>query len=560
MTASKFNRLSTRLTITALFLVLSASAFGYGFFDYFDGSIIRTEHWSSTSNISWKLNDQTPQFQSASAASFTAWENVSYTNVTFQYDGLTPIVFDADDGTNLVSFAAPYLFFRQGVLGFTVNYITNSTGVIDGSDIIMSDKAKWSTDGTPKRQEYELGAVLTHEIGHHQGLAHSVVAVATMYPFISKSDASPATLEHDDLISHALQYNNGSFPGSDYSTISGNVTRGGTGANVAGACIHSFPPSAEFYADNITNTFTYSPGTYTLYVPSNTSYLLRVDPLDGSPSAFSPNRINSVLIAIAETDFPAEWWNSGDNNCEDNTLATSVAIGAGVDLVGFDFVTNENCGGGEQDILHVASISVTKLAGKGNRFRGVATVTIENQSGAGVSGATVTGDFELDDSPKDTKSGTTDANGEVTIKAKWVKNGSGDWCFEVTNVSLSGAVYNATGNAVTKVCESGVVFATEGNTQDTPLEILPSKFVLGQNHPNPFNPSTNISFTLPEASYITLKVYNIRGQRISTIAEGEFTSGQHTLTWDGMGYSSGVYFYRLLTEKFVQTNKMLLLK
>ena len=560
MFTRKLNRRLTGLTITALFLVLSASAFGYGFFDYFDGSVIRTEHWSNTSNISWKLNDQDPQFQPACAASFAAWENVSYTNVTFQYDGLTSIVFDADDGTNLVSFAAPYINFRQGVLGFTVNYITNSTGVIDGSDIIMSNTAKWSTDGTPKKQEYELGAVLTHEIGHHQGLAHSVVASATMYPFVSKQDVGPATLEHDDFISHALQYNNGSFPGSDYSTFSGNVTRGGTGANVAGACIHSFPPSAEFYADNITNTFTYSPGTYTLYVPSNDSYLLRLDPLDGSPSAFSANRINLVLIAIAETDFPAEWWNSSDNNCEDNTLATSVAIGAGANLTGFDFVTNENCGGGGQDTLHVASISVTEQSGRGNRFRGVATVTIENQSGAGVSGVTVTGDFELDGSPKDTKSGTTDANGEVTINAKWVKNGSGDWCFEVTNVSLSGAVYNASGNAVTKVCESGVVFASEEDAEENSLEILPSQFVLGQNHPNPFNPSTNISFTLPEAMFISLEVYNILGRRISTIAEGQFSSGEHTITWDGNGYSSGIYFYRLITEEFVQSKKMLLLK
>ena len=565
MLSKKIRKIAASMALFGFLLVASGNVLGYGFFDYFDGSVIRTEHWANTTNITWSLNDQTPEFQSPSAASFAAWENVSYTDVTFQYAGLTPIVFDAQDGTNLLSYAAPYINFRQGVLGFTVNYITNSTGVINESDIIMSDAARWSTDGTPKNQEYELGAVLTHEIGHHQGLAHSVVASATMYPFISKGDAGPATLEDDDLISHALQYNNGTFPGSAYSTFSGSVTRGGSGNTVSGACVHSFPTTAEFYADNITNTFSDQSGDYTLYVPSSSTYLVRLDPLDGDPAAFDPGRINLVLIATAETNFPAEWWDSGENNCEDATAATSLTIGAGASVTGINFVTNENCSGGTTDTMHVASIAMSEQAGNGNRFRGVATVTIVNQTGGAVSGASVTGTFELDGVTQDTKNGTTDGSGQTTISAKWIKNGTGDWCFEVTNVTLAGAVYDASANAVTKQCESGFVFASDPEGGQTRLSSIPTSARLEQNYPNPFNPSTEISYSLREAATVSLEVFNVLGRRVTAIEEGTREAGIHRVTWNGtngqgQAVSSGIYFYRLTVGEDILTRKMILLK
>jgi hypothetical protein len=89
---------------------------------------------------------------------------------------------------------------------------------------------------------------------------------------------------------------------------------------------------------------------------------------------------------------------------------------------------------------------------------------------------------------------------------------------------------------------------------------LPTKFSLSQNYPNPFNPTTQISFALPAASEITLTVYNIRGQRVSTLAHGWFEAGDHIVSWDGANYASGLYFYRLESGKFVQTRKMILLK
>ena len=90
--------------------------------------------------------------------------------------------------------------------------------------------------------------------------------------------------------------------------------------------------------------------------------------------------------------------------------------------------------------------------------------------------------------------------------------------------------------------------------------VIPEVFSLFQNYPNPFNPSTEISFGLPEDSYVTLKVFNALGQRVVTLVDGKREAGSYRVTWDGSGLPSGIYFYRLETEGFVKTRKMLLMK
>ena len=89
---------------------------------------------------------------------------------------------------------------------------------------------------------------------------------------------------------------------------------------------------------------------------------------------------------------------------------------------------------------------------------------------------------------------------------------------------------------------------------------LPQVFTLFQNHPNPFNPRTEISFHLPESSYITLTVFNALGQNVFTLIDGRKEAGSYQVTWDATGFPSGVYFYRLAAEGFVETRKMLLMR
>ena len=87
-----------------------------------------------------------------------------------------------------------------------------------------------------------------------------------------------------------------------------------------------------------------------------------------------------------------------------------------------------------------------------------------------------------------------------------------------------------------------------------------SEYALTQNYPNPFNPSTQIKFALKESGYVTLKVYDALGKEVATLIKGDYASGSYNVSFDASGLASGIYFYRLETGSFVQTNKMMLLK
>jgi len=90
--------------------------------------------------------------------------------------------------------------------------------------------------------------------------------------------------------------------------------------------------------------------------------------------------------------------------------------------------------------------------------------------------------------------------------------------------------------------------------------IVPEQFALSQNYPNPFNPATTIEYQLPVDTKITLKVYNILGQEIATLANDQQKAGYYKLQWDAGRYASGMYIYRLYSKDFVQTKKMVLIK
>jgi hypothetical protein len=85
-------------------------------------------------------------------------------------------------------------------------------------------------------------------------------------------------------------------------------------------------------------------------------------------------------------------------------------------------------------------------------------------------------------------------------------------------------------------------------------------YALQQNYPNPSNPSTTINFTLPEKSFVTLKVYDSLGREVSNLVSGEMLPGTYSRNWNADKFSSGVYFYRLQAGKYVETKKLVLLK
>ncbi|HEY3249759.1 MAG TPA: T9SS type A sorting domain-containing protein [Ignavibacteria bacterium] len=109
-----------------------------------------------------------------------------------------------------------------------------------------------------------------------------------------------------------------------------------------------------------------------------------------------------------------------------------------------------------------------------------------------------------------------------------------------------------------------VVFDGAQNIQseaDDPKGLIdvPVVFSLFQNIPNPFNPATNIAFSLPKETSFSFKVFNIIGQEVYSINESK-PAGNYNIVFDGSNLSSGIYFYSLQTKDYSKTRKMILLK
>lgn len=119
------------------------------------------------------------------------------------------------------------------------------------------------------------------------------------------------------------------------------------------------------------------------------------------------------------------------------------------------------------------------------------------------------------------------------------RNGSSD--IYIQNVSINGALGSP-------------------NSIEQTSNIIPEKFSLSQNYPNPFNPSTTIKFSIPENSFVSLKIYDINGKEISELVNKNLSQGEYEANFDASRLSSGVYFYTLRTGKFTETKVMSLIK
>lgn len=91
-------------------------------------------------------------------------------------------------------------------------------------------------------------------------------------------------------------------------------------------------------------------------------------------------------------------------------------------------------------------------------------------------------------------------------------------------------------------------------------EMTVNEYKLSQNYPNPFNPSTQINYTLMSPGHVTLKIFDVLGRTVSVLVNQDQNAGNYTVQFDARNFSSGIYFYRLESGSFVQTNKMMLLK
>ncbi|MBT4484406.1 MAG: T9SS type A sorting domain-containing protein [Candidatus Latescibacteria bacterium] len=85
-------------------------------------------------------------------------------------------------------------------------------------------------------------------------------------------------------------------------------------------------------------------------------------------------------------------------------------------------------------------------------------------------------------------------------------------------------------------------------------------FSVSQNVPNPFNPTSTISFTIPEAGHTVVEIYNLAGQKVAALVDGRLDAGSHTVTWDAAGFPSGIYFYNVKSGINTKSMKMLLMR
>ena len=125
---------------------------------------------------------------------------------------------------------------------------------------------------------------------------------------------------------------------------------------------------------------------------------------------------------------------------------------------------------------------------------------------------------------------------------------------------VAGGYYNSLLNATEIFTDS---FATVGIKNISSQ--IPDKFILYQNYPNPFNPSTKIKFDIPavgqrHAFDVRLKIYDIIGREITTLANETLQPGTYEVTFDGSNLPSGIYFYSITAGSFFETKKLILLK
>ncbi|MFA5668247.1 MAG: lamin tail domain-containing protein [Balneolaceae bacterium] len=147
-----------------------------------------------------------------------------------------------------------------------------------------------------------------------------------------------------------------------------------------------------------------------------------------------------------------------------------------------------------------------------------------------------------------------------TNEAPWPTAAAGNGpTLELTDPSSDNSLaenwFAATETGGTPGRENGVLYTS---TEDD--SSVPSKFELSQNYPNPFNPTTNISFNIQKAGNVELSVYNMLGQKISTLINAPLSAGIHSVTFDAQNLSSGVYLYRIVAGNHTKTMRMVLLK
>ena len=302
-------------------------------------------------------------------AAFDAWESLPTSTVDFTYEGETPArevgiggPFSPNvDGRFVVTFTDPNVYFPPGVAATAFVFSFAAPVVIDAShrdldgdgvpdlpagtypagtifdaDIAFNSGEDWSISGAAGT--LDVRAVALHEIGHTLGLSHTSVRDAVMFPFLNDDVADARTLDPDDVAYGSAFYPQQPAYNAAFGSISGSLTSGFTGFPVLGG--HVFAVSASS-GEVVAGAFTQESGTFTIRGLPPGTYHVGVEALDGEPPGLDPFRINQIVAAAVETNFPDEYYDSHEGSVEiDGDLRSPVAVTAGATTAGIHFVTN----------------------------------------------------------------------------------------------------------------------------------------------------------------------------------------------------------------------------
>jgi photosystem II stability/assembly factor-like uncharacterized protein len=144
------------------------------------------------------------------------------------------------------------------------------------------------------------------------------------------------------------------------------------------------------------------------------------------------------------------------------------------------------------------------------------------------------------------------------------RDGGVNWITQVEGLSAPLTALHVKGDNIWAVGENGLVLksdiASEIWIDEKYNKNYPTYYSLNQNYPNPFNPETTIHYQLPASGDVQLGIYNVLGQKVSTLVSERQRAGSYEVTWDASGFTSGVYYYRIEVDEFQDVKKMILIK
>ncbi|MBN1448151.1 MAG: PKD domain-containing protein, partial [Bacteroidetes bacterium] len=203
---------------------------------------------------------------------------------------------------------------------------------------------------------------------------------------------------------------------------------------------------------------------------------------------------------------------------------------------------------GTSGYVYVADQSITRATKPGGKWFASDLVLIKDDGGQPVGGAGVSVSYSGPTSGS--ASGTTSASGEVTFETTWSRTpGSLEWCFTVTDVQATGKTYNPTANVVTTLCE---VLPKTGMPPPRHGEPSASSCRLHPVAPNPVSTESMIRFSLPDARHVTLRLYDMLGRAVATVAEARYPQGTHTVQFDRGALPAGMYVLQLKVDTEVR--------